>query len=173
MNTHIAQGCDFPGQWPYEIRPVSREQSRRSCAQAFGKWLCIPRSCSYSQGFTSTEWHQTNWSLGLFGNYHSKKCLCRKTGTNFAICLKSLSWCSKISSYSMAHWVIRQSRVERTVTPRRLSENREPTAEKPFWPDFPIKFVKYAQYSPHLIKKSGSKWLSLATAPILGQPPGR
>ncbi len=26
--------------------------------------------------------------------------------------------------------------------PRRLSENREPTAEKPFWSDFPIIFVK-------------------------------
>ena len=29
----------------------------------------------------------------------------------------------------------------------------ESTAEKPFQPDFPIKFVKYAQYSPHSIKK--------------------
>ncbi len=62
--------------------------------------------------------------------------------------------------------------MQRPLAPtRRLSENREPTAEKPFWPDFTIKFVKYAQYSPHLIEKSGSKWLSLATAPILGQPP--
>ncbi len=56
---------------------------------------------------------------------------------------------------------------------RSLSENREPTAEKPFRPDSPIKFVKYAQYSPHLIEKSDSKWLSLATAPILGQAPSR
>ena len=54
---------------------------------------------------------------------------------------------------------------------RSLSENRRPTAEKPFWPYFPIKFVKYTQYSPHLIEKSDSKWLPLATAPILGQAP--
>ena len=26
-------------------------------------------------------------------------------------------------------------------------------------------------YSPQMIEKSDSKWLSLATAPILGQPP--
>jgi DNA-binding response OmpR family regulator len=71
---------------------------------------------------------------------------------------------------------------------RSLSENRGPTAEKPFRPDSPIKIVKYAQYSPHLIEKSDSKWLPLATtamdggsagfagatnrsAPILGQTP--
>ena len=58
------------------------------------------------------------------------------------------------------------------IDTRSLSENREPTAENPFWADFPIKFVKYAQYSPHLIDKSDSKWLPLATAPILGQAPG-
>jgi hypothetical protein len=29
-----------------------------------------------------------------------------------------------------------------TPHPRRLSENREPTAENPFWPDFPLIFVK-------------------------------
>jgi len=46
-----------------------------------------------------------------------------------------------------------------------------PTVEKPFWPDFLNKLVEYAQYSPHLIKKSDSKWLFLVTAPILGQAP--
>ncbi len=55
--------------------------------------------------------------------------------------------------------------------PRRLSENREPTTEKRFWPISPIKFIKYNKYSPHLIKKLDSKPLSLATASILGQPP--
>ncbi len=39
------------------------------------------------------------------------------------------------------------------------------------WPDFPIIFVKYAQYSPQMIEKSESNKLSLATAPILGQAP--
>ena len=39
-----------------------------------------------------------------------------------------------------------------------------------FWPIFPIKFVKYSKYSSHLIEKMASKPLSLATAPILGQP---
>ncbi len=39
------------------------------------------------------------------------------------------------------------------------------------WPDFPIIFVKYAQYSPQIIEKSKSNQLSLATAPILGQAP--
>ncbi|MCP4980433.1 MAG: helix-turn-helix transcriptional regulator, partial [Gammaproteobacteria bacterium] len=39
------------------------------------------------------------------------------------------------------------------------------------WPDFPIIFVKYAQYSPQMIEKSKSNQLSLATAPILGQAP--
>ncbi len=42
-----------------------------------------------------------------------------------------------------------------------------------FWPIFPIKFVKYSKYSPHLIEKMHSKPLSLATPSILGQPPGR
>jgi len=54
---------------------------------------------------------------------------------------------------------------------RRLSENREPTAAKPFWPDFPLIFVKERSYSPQMIKKSDSKELFLATVPILGQPP--
>ncbi len=35
--------------------------------------------------------------------------------------------------------IARQSHIP---DPRRLSENREPTAEKPFWSDFPIIFVK-------------------------------
>jgi len=54
---------------------------------------------------------------------------------------------------------------------RRLSENRKPTAEKPFLPHFPIIFVKEPRYSPQMNKKSDSKWLSLVTASILGQPP--
>ncbi len=56
-------------------------------------------------------------------------------------------------------------------TPRRLSENREPTAEKPFRLFFPLIFVKYNQYSPQISEKNNSKWLSLATASILGQTP--
>ncbi len=40
-----------------------------------------------------------------------------------------------------------------------------------FWPIFPIRFVKYSKYSPHLIEQMNSKPLSLATASILGQPP--
>jgi hypothetical protein len=45
-----------------------------------------------------------------------------------------------------------------------------------FWPIFPIKFVKYSKYSPHLIepiiiKMADSKPLSLATTSILEQPP--
>jgi hypothetical protein len=59
--------------------------------------------------------------------------------------------------------------------PRRLTENREPTADKPDWVrhprNFPILFVKYVQYSPQTIEKSDSIMLVLATAPILGQPP--
>ena len=55
--------------------------------------------------------------------------------------------------------------------PRRLSKNRKSTAEKPFWPVFPIIFVKEHNYSPQMIEKSDSKWLSLATTPILGQSP--
>jgi len=61
-----------------------------------------------------------------------------------------------------------------TVTPLRLgatvkglSENRKPTAEKPFRPGFPVKFVKYGRYSPHLIEKSGSIWHFLVTVSIL------
>ncbi len=56
---------------------------------------------------------------------------------------------------------------------RSLSENREPTAEKPFWPDFPFILVKERSYSPQMNEKSDSKWLSLATASILGQAPGK
>ncbi len=41
------------------------------------------------------------------------------------------------------------------------------------WPIFPIKFVKYSKYSPHLIERMDSKPLSLATASILGQPLSR
>ena len=54
---------------------------------------------------------------------------------------------------------------------RSLSENRKPTAKNRFWPAFPIIFVKYAQYSPQIMKKSGSKQLPLATVPVLGQAP--
>jgi hypothetical protein len=59
-----------------------------------------------------------------------------------------------------------------TFASRRLSENRKPTAEKQFWPIVSIKSVKYNKYSPHLIETMDSKPLSLATASILGQPPG-
>ena len=62
-------------------------------------------------------------------------------------------------------------RIKIAHDPRRLSENREPTAENPFWPDFPIIIVKERNYSPQMIKKSDSKGLSLATASILGQSP--
>jgi hypothetical protein len=58
-----------------------------------------------------------------------------------------------------------------TFCARRLSENRSLLRKSGFWPIFPIKFVKYNQYSPHLIEKMDSKPLSLATASILGQPP--
>ncbi|RUM93864.1 MAG: hypothetical protein DSZ28_06210 [Thiothrix sp.] len=54
---------------------------------------------------------------------------------------------------------------------RRLSENRTPTAEIPFWPFFPLIFIKYNPYFPQMTEKNDSKWASLATAPILGQPP--
>jgi len=54
---------------------------------------------------------------------------------------------------------------------RRLSENRTPTAEIPFWPFFPLIFVKDNPYSPQMTEKNDSKWASLATVPILGQPP--
>jgi len=37
--------------------------------------------------------------------------------------------------------------------PRRLSENRTPTAEIPFWPFFPLIFVKHNQYSPQMTEK--------------------
>ncbi|RUM94334.1 MAG: hypothetical protein DSZ28_03735 [Thiothrix sp.] len=36
---------------------------------------------------------------------------------------------------------------------RRLSENRMPTAEIPFWPFFPLMFVKYNPYSPQATEK--------------------
>jgi len=54
---------------------------------------------------------------------------------------------------------------------RRLSENREPAAEKPFRPFFLLIFVKYNPYSPQISEKNDSKWLSLATPSILGQAP--
>jgi hypothetical protein len=41
-----------------------------------------------------------------------------------------------------------------------------------FRPLFPIKFVQYSKYSPHLIETMTSKPLSLATASMLEQPPG-
>ena len=56
-------------------------------------------------------------------------------------------------------------------SPRSLSENRKPTAENPFWPDFPFIFVKERNYSPQMNEKPDSKVLSLATASILGQAP--
>jgi hypothetical protein len=56
---------------------------------------------------------------------------------------------------------------------RSLSENREPTAEKPFWPDFPFILVKEHSYSPQMNENSDSKWLFLATASILVQTPGK
>ncbi len=43
------------------------------------------------------------------------------------------------------------------ILARRLSENREPTAEKLFWPFFPLIFVKYNQYSPQISEKNGLK----------------
>ncbi len=51
--------------------------------------------------------------------------------------------------------------------PRSLSENRRPTAEKPFWPIF----VKYEQLFASNDEKMDSKRLPLATASILGQAP--
>ena len=40
---------------------------------------------------------------------------------------------------------------------RRLSENRKPTAEKPFRPDFPLIFVTRTNYLYQMVKKSDSK----------------
>ncbi len=57
-------------------------------------------------------------------------------------------------------------------TPRRLSENRKPAAEKPFRPDCQLIFVTRTNCLYQMIKKSDSKCLPLATVPILGQPPG-
>ncbi len=54
---------------------------------------------------------------------------------------------------------------------RRLSENRTLLRKSEFWPNFPIKFVKYNKYSPHVIETMDSKPLSLATDSILGQSP--
>ncbi len=58
---------------------------------------------------------------------------------------------------------------------RRLFENRNLLWKSGFCPIFPVKFVKYSKYSPHLIEPTiemvDSKPLSLATASILGQPP--
>jgi len=42
-----------------------------------------------------------------------------------------------------------------------------------FWSIFPMKIVKYNQYSPLLIEKLVSKPLPLATTSILGQPPSK
>ncbi len=56
------------------------------------------------------------------------------------------------------------------LSSRRLSENRKPAAEKPFRPDFPLIFVTRTNCLYKRIKKSDSKWLPLATVPILGQP---
>ena len=42
--------------------------------------------------------------------------------------------------------------------------------EKPFQTDFPIKFVKYAQYLPRLIEKIDSKRHFLATVSPLKKP---
>ena len=44
--------------------------------------------------------------------------------------------------------------------------------ERGYRPDFPLEFVKYGQYSPHSSEKSGSAPRPLATATLLGQPPG-
>jgi hypothetical protein len=60
---------------------------------------------------------------------------------------------------------------DKSPMPRRLPKNRNLLRKSGFWPIFPIEFVKYNKYSPHLIKKLDSKPLSLATASILGQPP--
>ncbi len=43
--------------------------------------------------------------------------------------------------------------------------------ERGYRRDFPLKLVKYGQYSPRLSNKSRSIPRPLATAPILGQPP--
>jgi len=67
--------------------------------------------------------------------------------------------------------VFNQETLHQSSQVRRLSENREPTTEKPFWPDFPFIFVKERNYSPQMKEKSDSKWLSLATVSILRQPP--
>jgi len=39
------------------------------------------------------------------------------------------------------------------------------------WPDSSIIFVKYAQYSPQIMKKPDSNQLPLTMIPILGQSP--
>ena len=44
--------------------------------------------------------------------------------------------------------------------PRRLSENREPTTEKPFWPSFPIIFVEYESLFASNNRKNGLKMAS-------------
>jgi hypothetical protein len=67
---------------------------------------------------------------------------------------------------------------DKSPMPRRLSENRSLLRKSGFWPIFPIKFVKYNKYLPHLIepiiiKTADSKPLSLITTSILEQPPKR
>jgi len=54
---------------------------------------------------------------------------------------------------------------------RRLSENRESAAEKPFGSLSRSFSLNMSHYSPQMIEKTDSKWLPLATASILGQPP--
>ena len=54
---------------------------------------------------------------------------------------------------------------------RRLSENRESTAEKLILARFSDYFRSRVCYSPQKIEKPDSKQLSLATTSILGQPP--
>ena len=46
-----------------------------------------------------------------------------------------------------------------------------PAAETPFWSYFPLIFVKWNDHLPQISEKSASKWRSLATDAVLGQPP--
>ncbi len=56
---------------------------------------------------------------------------------------------------------------------RRLSENREPATEKPFWPIFMLIFVKYEQLFSSNGEEMDSKWRPLSTASIRGKIPGQ
>jgi len=60
---------------------------------------------------------------------------------------------------------------DRSIHIRSLSENRESTTEKPFWSIFPLGSLNMSNYSPQMIEKLASKWLPLATVPVLGQAP--